>query len=418
MQFKVKKKLRSVKTSIKVLFLVFFCSFVEYSRRFAIYLNEEFPLPPNDVKAAPELNSSMGRPSTSFSDSSDRTKRRKLNEITSTLPNQDIEVLLKACAKKKDPLGKSNLCKLINLMCKDGEIDKNAEDMWRLVSQEQNHVNPLSDLEATALLLHNNITRQAYQNLRDVAKSKEAGFFPSYKIIQDFKQKCEPPSSSLHFSPKAAYVDLEALMHFTLMQLVTLNEEVIESQVDQHPDEVVKCFFHSAWGLDSSSSHSNYKQFSNQIVDDSSLFAVYLNPLKLETSDGVELWFNENPQSTHLTRTLFLGWIKETKASTRILIERYEKQSKQMQSMEINLKSGRRLNVKFCFYLTMIDGKVLIVVTGANNTTMCPLCKAPASIFNNQKALQSFFCELQFLLLGLSSMHACIKLFEVCLKLA
>jgi len=72
--------------------------------------------------------------------------------------------------------------------------------------------------------------------------------------------------------------------------------------------------------------------------------------------------------------------------------------------------------------MTLIDGKVLNIITGTKSMQSCPICQATPKQFNN---LENIKCETEIFLpnpkslqYGISPLHCWIRFLECCLHIS
>src|SRR5262249_22588312 len=88
-------------------------------------------------------------------------------------------------------------------------------------------------------------------------------------------------------------------------------------------------------------------------------------------------------------------------------------------TFEISL-NDYRIRVHFSLVLTLIDGKVLNIITGTSSMQTCPMCHATPRNFNDlsNRSKGMFLPNPNSLQYGLSPLHALIRIFESCLHIA
>jgi len=140
-----------------------------------------------------------------------------------------------------------------------------------------------------------------------------------------------------------------------------------------------------SYGFDGSTGHSMYKQrFEGYEPDtfDHSLFVTTLIPLQLLDSLGRVLWMNHTTQSIRFCRPLKMEFIKESKE--HILKERNnldEEIRKLMPYIFDDFDDKFFVSVCFELNMTLIDGKVLNILTGTKSSQSCPICGATPKLF-------------------------------------
>ncbi|GBP11503.1 hypothetical protein EVAR_102683_1 [Eumeta japonica] len=115
-------------------------------------------------------------------------------------------------------------------------------------------------------------------------------------------------------------------------------------------------------GCDGSSGHSNYSQrysTGQESKSNTSLFAVCLVPLRLQTTNGTHIiWNNPRPSSTRFCRPIKLVFENETTELAKKEIENIERQIADLQLTFIKVDE-KKVIVTHCMKMTMIDGKLL-----------------------------------------------------------
>lgn len=90
-----------------------------------------------------------------------------------------------------------------------------------------------------------------------------------------------------------------------------------------------------------------------------------------------------------------------------------------LQALEIDV-GNINVRIHFSLFLTLIDGKVLNVITNTKSTQACPICHATPKQFNDlsNRSRSTFIPEPKSLQYGLSPLHAWIRFFECCLHIS
>lgn len=109
-----------------------------------------------------------------------------------------------------------------------------------------------------------------------------------------------------------------------------------------------------------------------------------------------------------------IEFTKET--TTHIVAEKsdLDRQIKALVPFEYEIDSNKKVTITYELCMTLIDGKVLNVLTGTKSTQCCPLCGATPTQFLTEKKLQSntFKLKPSSLQYGISPLHGWIRLFE------
>ncbi|KAI8125494.1 hypothetical protein CVS40_4198 [Lucilia cuprina] len=274
----------------------------------------------------------------------------------------------------------------------------------------------LSPEEALLFLIENNLTKQQYINIRELNKSHNCDIFPSYPKIQEYKLQCKPEGLSV--TDSLAEIPLQNLVNHTAKRILSYQEEVLLLIPELNEVTLVL-----SYGFDGSTGQSSFKQMFNSDSPeslDSSLFVTSVIPLKLISSNNAIVWKNRTPQSVRFCRPLKIEFIKETKE--HILKEKHniDLQISNLEHLEYSLSNGKIISVKYELIMTLIDGKVLNVLTGTKSSQSCPICGANPKQFLLIKDLNSsvFQPKLNTLKYGISPLHAWIRCLEFVLNLS
>lgn len=127
-----------------------------------------------------------GRPQKQFEDLSDRSKRRKIDELI----GQNVDTIDKALLVSRKVAyrcGDSHMVKLIGHILKNSE---NASKMYVTLSDSQGMMPPE---EAFEFFLDCDFSKYAYEQ----TVKKNPSRFPSYSVIKEMKKVCSPPAESI-----------------------------------------------------------------------------------------------------------------------------------------------------------------------------------------------------------------------------
>jgi len=210
-------------------------------------------------------------------------------------------------------------------------------------------------------------------------------------------------------------VPLKNLLEHTTKRIVLLQEEPILVAMDSLNIKVLNAEIIFSYGFDGSSGQSQYKQKfeSPGTQSDSTLFATTIIPLRIQTENKIVLWNNRTPQSIRFCRPLHLKYAKETKEL--VLQEKYNINQEILELQDLELHLGDNLlRIKYKLFMTLIDGKILNILTGNKCSQSCPICGATPQKFAKVEDLRSEVFEpkpntLQY---GISPLHAWIRFFE------
>lgn len=120
-----------------------------------------------------------------------------------------------------------------------------------------------------------------------------------------------------------------------------------------------------SWGMDGTTGQSRYNQADADgvVIDDHSLFTVTLSPLQLKLSCGILIWENNAPQSIQSVRPLIIEFAKENKDYVLNVHNHVKEQIDCLEPFWFE-KDSFGVSIDCKFYETMIDGKILNILTG------------------------------------------------------
>lgn len=130
------------------------------------------------------------------------------------------------------------------------------------------------------------------------------------------------------------------------------------------------------------------------------------------------VWLNPSPQSYRFCRPLRIQYRKET--SELVLQEKanVENEIKSLSPATTSTSDKKNISATTNFVLCLIDGKIVNIISHTNSSLKCPICKQPASKFNNlQIMLKTPIMDKENLMHGISPLHAWIRVLEFLLHL-
>ncbi|XP_039968727.1 uncharacterized protein LOC120780528 [Bactrocera tryoni] len=186
-----------------------------------------------------EESTHRGRPQLDFADSSTRTKRRRIAQLS--------------------------------------EIDESAVSALRNEHQNQT-ILPADPIEVISLLMETSMSKHQYLVIRNFVNSKISfDLFPSYQKIQNSKKSRYP--DNIFVDESHAEVELQSLLNSTASSIIELQTNLIETIPE---NAVSNLTLIGKWGFDGSTGHSEYNQkFSSSDLNDRSLFVTSYVPLQL-----------------------------------------------------------------------------------------------------------------------------------------
>lgn len=373
-------------------------NFIKYNRS---WLDGTFEIPVVETS-----QKRPGRPSKPFEDSSERSKRRKTEELRS---NFEKEIIIHAAKVELGKSGKKDASNVLkDITSTPTRATKYKKAFYRTKSRsEQPSLRPMQALQ---MFVDAELTQGQYEIIRNTNKK----FFPCYSALQKAKKKIYPPQESLTVKSTIAEAQLQPLMDVTIRRLSEYIEEVLLTLKEQERECLTLI---SKWGCDGSQ-QSQFKQKQQSDTDsDSNIFQSCFVPLQLVYGNNNEkvLWNNPTPSSPRFCRPIRFRFIKETTDVTEEEIRHVENAISSLVPTEVYI-AGKKFLIKYKFIMTMVDGKVCNAATGTKSTSRCYICGATSKDFNKLDYTRDVnFSAIEF---GISVLHARIRVFECILHLA
>ena len=217
---------------------------------------------------------------------------------------------------------------------------------WQTSKQE---VSSYSVVEALALIINLNLTKEQYQILRTGAQARGHDLYPSYYQVRISKKNFYP--KNILITEQKCEVPLQDLLEQTCRSIV----EGIPCETDHNENRHLTLI--CKWGFDGSSGYTSYKQVRQEYTPpraEESLFTTSLVPLRLINQQSQEIiWKNPQPASKRYCRPIRLQWLHETDEISRQEQEAVTEQIKNLTPVHSVLGT-----IDFDLHLTMVDGKV------------------------------------------------------------
>lgn len=352
---------------------------------------------------------SVGRPEKVFVECSDRSKRRKTQELRSN--NETVELTYAAEMKLRSE-GNVHAAKVL------ADIIQNPDASNYIKKDSDRKIAKLTEDKALSLLINARLTKYQYNIIRSNALEENCPLYPNYESIIKAKKRCYP--DNIVITEISAEIPLQDLLDHTLKRLAISLDDVLSVLEESKLNNL---WLISKWGCDGTSGQAEYKQlFENPDVSDASIFISSLVPVQIvcgNPSNTHELiWQNQRSSSPRYCRPIKLDFVHETTEILQNETKYIEEQIKTLASTNLVI-NGKNVCIKHHLILTMIDGKAINAITQTASTQRCNLCGVTAKDFNNLNyCLNKPIIDEQRLLLGLSSLHCWIRFYECMLNLS
>lgn len=353
-------------------------------------------------------NVKMGRPKLTYDEAGPRLKRKLAADVVVNNEN-DTKLLIHAAAMSARKSNENDTAFVLK-KCKTSESE--ATEVKRKLGIEEPI--PLTTNDALEFLLEYSLSKRLYNEIRHISKQHNCDIYPNYHKVQEAKLQLRP--RGITATETMAKVALQDLLNHTASRILLLQEEVFANL-----ESVSSVTLIASYGYDGSTGQSMYKKrFETNEPDtlDQSLFVTTVIPLKLIDEAGTIFWNNRTPQSVRFCRPLKMEFAKETK--DHILAEKndLDRQIINLTPCVVTIINERKITVSYDLHMTLIDGKVLNVLTGTKSCQLCSICGAGPKQFMKTSDINSFIPNPEHLQYGMSPLHAWIRVFELLLKIS
>lgn len=319
----------------------------------------------------PRIAKRSGRPSVCFEDLSDRSKRRKTEELRKST---DIQVLSYATQMKLHEKGKRDASKVLKDLTISPTKATRYKKAYSTIMQEKKK--QLTPLHALLMMVEAGLSRKQYEIVRSTNKS----FYPCYSLLQREKIESYPEKSSYVVTETYAEIKLQNLMDHTVRRLLLYLKEVVQNLSEEEGNTLhLIC----KWGCDGSQQKQFKQKFLNDEDSDANIFQSSFVPLQLICDFNKKvIWQNPTTSSPRYCRPIRIQFVKESVDITNAEIT-YVQNSTSLLKETKQILSDKHFSVKHTMMLTMIDGKVCNAATQTASTMRCYICGSTSKDFNN-----------------------------------
>lgn len=368
-------------------------------------LNFNMLVAPEDLS---QPSTSGGRPQKSFKESSEKSKKRKVQHL---LHNYSSDELTFATQVSVRASGKRDAATIIQELSTSSPKRATKYKKARKIFNTPKEKRPYTPDEALAFFISNNLTVQTYKNIQQEAKERGFNAYPCYDHVAKGKKQCYPSVENIIVTDISAEVKLDALLSHTALRIC---KDIIGERLDI---SVLNYTLIYKWGCDGSSGHSLYKQpFEDPDSTDEYMFIISLVPIRLVNDEQKIIWENPRPSSPRFCRVIKFIYKKETEALIKEECQVIEKQIMELEPTRVEVK-GVAISIKHYLIMSMIDGKVCNVLTENKSTQRCFICKATSKEMNSLQPMVREVDESMYGF-GISSLHAYIRTMECLLNIS
>lgn len=301
----------------------------------------------------PSTSSGRGRPKKLFSESSERSKKRKIKHLA---PGSTTPEMVFATHTRMYKAGKRTASKIIK---KSTTSTPKTLHRVKTAYETEKKIEKYTAEESLAILIDNKMSVKQYKNIRLAAKKKCANIFSAYDHVLNAKKECYP--KNIRITETSCQVPLQDLLDHTIIRILKIPNIKMPENIVDNIELLCK------WGCDGSSGHSQYKQTFNEssslTTTDYDVFMFSMVPLQLHFTDegGINhiLWKNHRYSSTRFCRPIKFDFIKETVKSTQEGVEAVKSEIINLHPT-IYLRGIEEVKIKQTMIFSMIDGKVNI----------------------------------------------------------
>lgn len=345
-----------------------------------------------------------GRPSKSFVDLCERSKRRRTEIVRSDVSTDE---LVYATQMKLRETGKHDAARVVK------DINTSPTRGKKYMKHYKNSSTPtrkqLTPTKALSIFIDASLSRKQYEIIR----TSDPKLYPCYSLLQKSKKECYPVKEAYRVTESCAEVSLQELLNHTSQRLVLYLDDVLNTITTEEKASLELIY---KWGCDGSQQTEYKQKFENSSNCDAYIFQSSLVPLQLTCrSNKKVIWQNPTPSSPRFCRPMRIRFVHETVDITNDEIRYFNEQIVNLEETVIQ-NATEQVSIKHTMLFTMVDGKVCNSATQTKSTMRCFICKATSKDFNN--LVETKEVDYRNLKFGLSTLHARIRFFEFLLHIS
>ncbi|XP_021703892.1 uncharacterized protein LOC110677210 [Aedes aegypti] len=353
------------------------------------------------------VSSGAGRPNIEFSESSERSKRRKTQELRENVPLEELTYATQMSLRASGNTAAAEIVKDISKIPSQAGVFQKALKEIETPSAKKH-----SPSEALALFIEADLTKKQWELLHASNKT----LYPCYSTLKNAKGQCYPDEQYISVTENSFEVKLQGLLNHTSSRLSLYIDEILTTLTKPEQQNLEMYY---KWGCDGSQQDKFKQKFENAENSDSNVFMSSLVPVRLFLNiEGNQklLWQNPSPSSPRFCRPIRARFIRETNETTKEEINYIEKQIGELTKSEYITTDSNIVLIKHTLFPTMVDGKVCNAATETSSSMRCYICQATSKTFNNlDKRNEENPASFKF---GMSPLHLRIRCFETILHLS
>ena len=178
----------------------------------------------NDDFESRSSTGSTGRPlsNSSFRELSDRTKRRRTENICQQFDPEELGYATQMSLRAK---GKVDAAKLVKDVTAGSPSKASKYKKYLKKKPEETR----SCDEAVALMIDKNLSKGQYIGIRSVSLRKNCFLYPPYHQVLEAKKQCYPSPFEIFVTESSAEVKLQLLLYHIVGRLLLVQADVIKS---------------------------------------------------------------------------------------------------------------------------------------------------------------------------------------------
>ena len=401
---------------------------IKFEKKFRHWLFQDAAIPVIKTATGSKGNGNSSKPGRPSRDFCELSKRSRDRSTVGLREENDSQKLLHAAKISLRTDGNKDLAFVMDEAVKSPTRAKKlrclsdiAEKIVTVPEKPISLPQKISPSDALAHILENDLTKTAYNNMKQISKEHHADIWPNYNKIVEAKNMCRP--ANIKYSENSVILGLfDRLKHNDVRFLDLFSNEIKELLKEVPNNGILKLESESKIGFDGCTGHSIYNQsfsLENCDTNESSLLSTCLVPLQYRTNKGYTIFNNPVPQSSSFCQPIRLEFRKETVETSKEIDDWIDSEVKNITPHIIKIDVENPPGEKFVEFQhvlkkTMLDCKAKNAVTSNKSAQKCFLCNAKPTDFNKLDNFPSIYPTIQENLQygGVCDLHAWLRCFD------